>query len=493
MSNQSKDALFTLIKSLSRSEKRQFKVYVNRLQINSDAKFLSLFDILDKLDEYDEQVILKKKITTKIQLSNLKAHLYKQILTSLRMSPSQQNERMQIREQFDFATILYQKGLHKQSLKILDKAKKQALQIDEKTIAYEILELEKIIESQFITRSIAGRADQLIEESKLLSEQNLQTSKLSNLSLKLYSLLLENGYAKNEEEIESIIHFFNSETADIELEKLHFKEKLWFYKANVWLYMLIQDLDQAFENAKNWVNLFYEKPIRINSHPVWFLKGNTYLLKILYLKKDAKTFKFWLDQLNETTEQFPQNDNVEALWFINRYSNILNYHFLEPEDKLNPFLIKDILRQIKLHENKIDDHHILILYLKIAAYYFVNEDWKSSIKFCLQIIHHDQTVQEDLYFYTHVLLMMNLYDSGQDYDLDKYSYKTYQFCKRMKNSNVITKKISQFFIELNDLNPIEKVKAFKEFNQFLIDSENQQLLRRNVNYINLKKWLSDKV
>ena len=216
MSNHNKDALFSLIKSLNRSEKRQFKLYVNRLQINADAKFLLLFEALDKLEEYDETSILKKKITTKQQLSNLKAHLYKQILFSLRMNPSQQNSRMQIREQFDFATILYQKGLHKQSLKMLDKAKTQALDFDEKAIAYDILELEKIIESQFITRSISGRADQLIEQSEELSLQNLQASKLSNLSLKLYSILLENGYAKDDDEIQKIQNFFDSETKNID-------------------------------------------------------------------------------------------------------------------------------------------------------------------------------------------------------------------------------------------------------------------------------------
>ena len=71
MSNHNKDALFSLIKSLNRSEKRQFKLYVNRLQINADAKFLLLFEALDKLEEYDETAILKKKITTKQQLSCL--------------------------------------------------------------------------------------------------------------------------------------------------------------------------------------------------------------------------------------------------------------------------------------------------------------------------------------------------------------------------------------------------------------------------------------
>ena len=34
-----KDHLFQLIKSLSKSEKRQFKLYVGRLGVNTDSKF----------------------------------------------------------------------------------------------------------------------------------------------------------------------------------------------------------------------------------------------------------------------------------------------------------------------------------------------------------------------------------------------------------------------------------------------------------------------
>ena len=143
MAELQKDFLFVLIKSLSTSEKRQFKLYVNRLGINVDAKFLLLFNELDKMNEYQEEIIIQKKISTKQQLSNLKAHLYKQILVSLRMNPIHQNNRIQLREQLDFANILYQKGLHKQALKILDKAKQSALELDEKTIASEIIELEK--------------------------------------------------------------------------------------------------------------------------------------------------------------------------------------------------------------------------------------------------------------------------------------------------------------------------------------------------------------
>ena len=84
MTINTKDNLFVLIKSLSKSEKRQFKLYVGRLGVNTDSKFLSLFTILEKQKEYDEKQILESGVVKKSQLSNLKAHLYKQLLVSLR-------------------------------------------------------------------------------------------------------------------------------------------------------------------------------------------------------------------------------------------------------------------------------------------------------------------------------------------------------------------------------------------------------------------------
>ena len=112
MLNHQKDPLFILIKSLSKSEKRQFKLFVGRLEGNTDSKFLALFNYLDKHDNYDEKVILKKGIVSKLQLSNLKSNLYKQILKSLRLGFANQNIRVSLREQLDYATILYDKGLY---------------------------------------------------------------------------------------------------------------------------------------------------------------------------------------------------------------------------------------------------------------------------------------------------------------------------------------------------------------------------------------------
>jgi len=75
MTKDQKDNLFLLVKSLTKSEKRQFKLYVGRLGVNEDSKFLNLFTTLDKLSVYDETVILKSGIVKKQQLANVKANL----------------------------------------------------------------------------------------------------------------------------------------------------------------------------------------------------------------------------------------------------------------------------------------------------------------------------------------------------------------------------------------------------------------------------------
>ena len=86
MANRFSDTLFLLVHSLEKSEKRHFKLYIKRSSANEELKIVQLFDVLDKMPEYDEQVLLKKmKGITKTQLTNLKTHLNKQLLASLRL------------------------------------------------------------------------------------------------------------------------------------------------------------------------------------------------------------------------------------------------------------------------------------------------------------------------------------------------------------------------------------------------------------------------
>ncbi len=496
MANTSNDSLFILIKSLSRSEKRQFNLYVNRLGTNNDAKFLSLFVLLEKMEEYDEAIILKSKIVTKQQLSNLKAHLYKQILISLRLNPIHQNIRIQIREQLDFATILYQKGLYKQSLKLLDKAKTIALENEEKNIAYEIVELEKVIESQYITRSISGRADELAIQAKELSQQNVLASKLSNLSLQLYGYMLKHGYSRSDEEIQFLNNYFIDRMPDFTFEELGFREKIWLYKSHLWHSLLIQDFVSGYKYAKKLVDLFYENPQMINLNPVWYIKSSNYLLECLYMLKYKSLFKDTLDNFEThiNLEQFPKNDNLSCLAFLCIYNNKYNLHFLEGSFFEGKILINDTLQKIDIYKEQLDEHHIMVFYYKIASLYFGMGENKSCILYLNKIIQNKHlSMREDLMCFARILNLVAHYEARIDDNLEELIKDTYRFLIKMNDLHQVQKEFIKFLRNLGKIYPHQLKDEFQKLHQRLLQFENHPYEKRAFLYLDIISWLESKI
>lgn len=492
MTNNHSDPLFVLVKSLSKSEKRQFKLYVGRLGVNTDAKFLALFNLLDKLKSYDEVQILNSGIVKKAQLSNLKAHLYKQLLISLRLNPVNQNIRVQIREQLDFATILYQKGLYKQSLKILDKAKTVAIDNEEKNVAYEIVELEKIIETQFITRSIPARADELATQAKELSRHNVIASKLSNLSLQLYGMMLKLGYVRNDEDLNEVREYFETHMPQVELKELGFREKLWYYKAHLWYSLLTQDFLSSYKYASKWVDLFYENEEMISLNPVFFLKGNNYLLEALFFTKYSSQFSATLDKLEVVlnSDSFPKNDNINSLAFLYLNSNKLNHHFLEGTFQKGLYLVNIIEYGIKKHKNRIDQHHVMLLYYKIACLYFGIGDNKKCIEYLKQIINNKSLkMREDLMCFARVLSLVAHYEAGMDYHLEVQLKSTYKFLLKMDDLHAVQNEMIRFLRGLGDIYPTDLKNEFQKLYDNLKQYEDHPYEKRAFLYLDILSWL----
>ncbi len=496
LANANTDPLFELITSLSKSEKRQFNLYVGRLDGNVSAKFFSLFKLLDKQKAYNEKQIIDSGIVSKQQLSNLKAHLYKQILVSLRLNPAHKNLRIQIREQLDFATVLYQKGLYKQSLKLLDKAKNMALDNEEKNIAYEIVELEKVIETQYITRSLNNRADELSVQAKELSQHNVIASKLSNLSLQLYSHLLQNGYVKNNDELEFIRNYFNSKLPVYDYQTLGFREKLWLYKAHLWYSFLTQDFLQSYKYASKWMDLFRENPKLIGLHPVFYLKGKNYLLEASFFVKKRDTFASELQSLEHEVNQgiIPKNTNTEILIFQYLYSHKLHSHFLNANFSEGEYLVAVILKKIEQYGARLDSHHIVLLYYKIACLYFGMGENKKCISF-LQLIINSKDIgsAEDLQCFSRVLNLIAHYECGLDYDLERQFLQTYKFLLKMQNLQEVQKEFITSIRDLSDVYPHQIKNEFKKIHQRLKKYENHPYEKRAFLYLDILSWLESKI
>ena len=496
MTNQLKDNLFVLIKSLTKSEKRQFKLYVGRMDSNEDSKFLKLFNLLDKMNLYSEDLIINKNIVSKLQLSNLKAHLYKQILISLRLNPQHKNVKLHIRGQIDFATILYQKGLYKQSLKILDKAKSFALKYDENASAYEIVEFEKLIESLYVTRSLSNRTNELVSQTNHLREQNEVYSNLSNISLQLYEKLIKAGYAKSDEESKQIKKFFKQKIKTFEVSNLGFRETLVYYQIWVWYSLLIQDFLSSYKYASKWIDTFNKSPEMIIIHPVFYLKGYNFLLEALALIKYPSKFKNRLNDLISVVEDksFPKNQNLNALIFMYKYNNLFNLYVLEGDFKESIKIIPFVLDGIEENKNFIDHHHIMLLYYKIACMYFTVDDFDNCIKY-LSLIMKNKNIKmrEDLQCFTRILNLIAHWEAGNDYNLDKIIRETYNYLDKMNDLHEVQKTILKYLNGLENIYPGEIKGFLRNLHKELIKYEDDPYEKRAFLYLDIISWLESKV
>ncbi|MEM1120077.1 MAG: hypothetical protein AAGJ18_06480, partial [Bacteroidota bacterium] len=190
-----KDLLFDLITSLTKSEKRNFRLYAKKIQQNSEVLFLQLFDYLEKQDFFDvQQLLVDLPNLQKKQIANLKRNLYNHLLVSLRLLYSKKQIALQIREFIDYAEILYNKGLYLQALKILGRAKKLAIKTHQDILHLEIVAFESSIESRHITRSSTERMSDLMQESEDTNQTISRVSELSNLKLYLQRVFINCGH-----------------------------------------------------------------------------------------------------------------------------------------------------------------------------------------------------------------------------------------------------------------------------------------------------------
>jgi len=79
--------LFKLIHSMTKAEKRYFKLYASSMGLSKNYKiYILLFDLIEKQEKYDEkeliQVFKNKKL--EISFSTTKSRLYDSIMKSLR-------------------------------------------------------------------------------------------------------------------------------------------------------------------------------------------------------------------------------------------------------------------------------------------------------------------------------------------------------------------------------------------------------------------------
>ncbi len=481
---------------MQKAEKRNFKLYIQRNSANKDLKITQLFDALDKMDDYDELSLLKKiPAVKKQQLSNIKAHLYKQVLSSLRLLKSEESIDMQLHEQLDHARILYNKGLYLQSLKILDKLKELTHSYNQDSFLIQIISLEKKIETLHITRSMQDRADHLAYEANEVNEKRRIITQLSNLALQLYSWYIKNGHARNEADEVGVRTFFKENLPrNAHLQK-GFYEKLYLYQSYCWYAFIRQDFLMYYRYTQKWVDLFHAEPQMIKVETGHYIKGMHNLLNAHFDLRNYKQFAVALQRFEKfaDSETVSHNDNNRIQTFVYLNTAKMNQHFMLGTFKEGLSLVSYIEEKLDEYSLYLDRHRILVFYYKIASLYFGAGNYKTCIDYLQKIINWKVDLRNDLQCYARLMHLLAHYELG-NYDIMEYLSKSvYRFMLKMGNLTVIEEEVFAFIRNTFHLSPRKLKPEFEKLLNKVKGLEKNRFETRAFAYLDIISWLESKV
>jgi hypothetical protein len=402
---------------------------------------------------------------------------------------------LQLNEQFDYAHILYKKGLFVQSLKILEKAKETAKANQKFNYLTQVNALEKRIEMLHINRSMESRAELLSREALEICERIEVLSKLSNLALLLNGWFIKNGHARNEKDEAGVKKFLRENLPSNAQLLTGFYDQLYLYQSYCWYAFIRQDFIMYYRYAQKWVDLFTAQPLMIRVETSHYIKGLHTLLNAHFdLRNHIKFEKTLRDfEAFAETDRVKDHDNFRTQAFIYIYSARINQHLMQGTFREGLHLVLIIEEKLKEYEPFIDAHRILVFNYKIASLYFGNGDYSTSIDYLQKIIHDNTDMRGDLQCYARLLHLMAHYEMGNFEIMESLTRSVYRFMSKMQNLTIIEEEMFSF---LRNSFRFSRQKLKPELEKFLHKIKHFEKSRfetRAFAYLDIISWVESKL
>ena len=487
--------LFNLINSLDKSEKRAFRLFTHRIDSNKDGAFVKLFDILDKMAEYDESYVIRKLgLKDKTQYSNLKRHLYSQILKSLRTVHSRKDTEILVRESLDFAKILYGKGFYLQSLKIIEKIKPVAKESQKNLLFFEILEFQKLIESRHITRSrkVQNKVEKIIDETDRLKEVISSTSEFLNLSLRIQGLYIKFGYVKSEKDEYLFRDYFYSNLPRYDIKKLSFYENVLLQQSFVWYNQIMLKFNYSYKHAANWVDHFNLKPIMKQRDPALYFRGLHYSMTSAYYLRSISRFRsFYYEMVNfYNSHESEFLDNTKILYLTYKTNADFNKIFLEGSYSEGVTKLPQLEKTILSLQRKLDPHRYSTYRYKMGWVYFGAGEYSKAIDEYNEILNASKVqLRMDLLSYSKLLsLISHTHLEHFDYVLNEIKNVKRSF-HLSEEKNEVVEIILELIRKIAKSRTLKVSVLYDEVDEKLKELRSSRLSSRPFIYFDFVNWI----
>ena len=477
------EILHPLIQSLTKSEKRYFRLLVSVQQ--GDKAYLRLFDCLERHELFTEE--LKQELKTLFPDTTLepaRKHLYRVLMKSLRQFESDKSIEEKLMNRIQDSLILFNRGLINASFEQLEKAKTLALE-HEKFLFYILAarqELQFIIPQQFVgwdESKLIEKQEKIREllEHELTVQQHAalyevlllrywKTGVVRSLqeSVRLNDLLLEEHQVLNSQRLESF--------ASQQLH-LHFQSAYFLMTDNPeGSLRVLYELDKLFQSH---IHLWADRP-------VYYLHLLNGILQTLRATEQYDKMNYFLERLqcvSTPSESLALTARYQVL--EHRLHNAVNLG--QSHQALQ--IVEEQRNAISRDFPKLSIQIQVQLWLTIARIYYTLGNYSQALSYINHILNQPtRSLSRILYISCRLMnLLIHVALDNRDY----VHYEIRSIDRRLKNEK-LGYRTEQFVLTL--LKNWLKNKPLKSFHeqalQLLEDPFEKQLILE----LGLKDWFA---
>jgi tetratricopeptide (TPR) repeat protein len=492
----SSDNLFQLIKSLTKSEKRYFKIIAEKK--NADIKgnnYLKLFKAIDKQKSYDEEKIVQQfsQDTFIKHLPSEKNYLYSNILKALVSFHGGSFGFIELDEIRHSATILYNKGLYEQCNRMLTKARKIAISLE---LFPELLSITKL--QLELLPMIAPSGEELKNGfATILSDEKLAFEKLDNIHQyhQLYArflyLIRTNGeLIRNTSEQEAFKEIMEHELLKNEENARCYKSKEMYFFITSTYYFASGDLERAYELDLIGLKFLESNLGKLTTVAIYSARVSNHCEVCLRMKK-----------IRECEQLLERLKNIETVSILEKSKNFYRYYDLllriqiakgDFESAIS--LVKSIEEGIATYAENIHTGRIINMYYYIAYAYFGMGDFKSALRWVNRIIAEKTDLRSDLLCFSRLLNFIIHLELNNQLQLEYIYRSTYAyFIKRQRLFRLedYFMKFLKTNLEIRDAK--QQQASFSKFKNELLLLLKDPYEKRALEYFDFISWLDSKI
>ncbi|MEM9819746.1 MAG: hypothetical protein AAF985_01685 [Bacteroidota bacterium] len=495
MSKTPSNKLFNLIKSLSGTEKRYFKVYVNNRHGERESKYLQLFEAIDLQATFDEEA-LKKAVygTQPVQTrkySELKSYLYDLILKVLQGYDEKTSIDFRLKNKLQSVRVLYKRSHYLECIELLEKAKKLAYKYEFFLHVVEILDWEKrVAYAQENIEFLDSELKRINGEEKYCLEQIRNLSTYRNILYQLIISRRKDAVLRSEKKVENLNRIMSHPM----LESI---ERATSHRARILFYRIYSNYSYSI--------LAYEDFYHYSRQMVLAMEAQTHLLQ-----EETSAYIFGMtnlmlscgllqkhEELRELLDAFRQikANSLDDEFRIFKHYNNFNFRLCITTGDFESGLkaLKSHLKEAKKFERQSFERGSF--YFQYCYIYFGMGDFGQALECLNQWLSLPKSVErEDLQSLARILNLIIHYEMENTELLEYLVRSTYRFLKKRNRVFEFEKRVLAFIqqsIKIHEQKTLKK--AFQNLREDIERLAGVPSERIMLQYFDFISWIDSKI